>query len=58
MATFKINFDDDEMVARNSLKLPYERTSDEVVPAESRIIYNPDSDDDFDEEDPDEDLDI
>lgn len=25
LATFKINFDEDELVARNALKLPYER---------------------------------
>lgn len=57
MATFKINFDDEELVARNSLKLPYERTTDEI-PLGSKIIYSPDSDDDFDEEDPDDDLNI
>lgn len=57
LATFKINFDEEELVARNALKLPYERTSDEV-PSSGRIIYSPDSDDDFDEEDPDDDLDI
>lgn len=58
LATFKINCDDEELVARNALKLPYERTTDELPPAAGRIIYNPDSDDDFDEEDPDDDLDI
>lgn len=56
LATFKINFEDEELEARNALKLPYEKTSVEV-PA-GRIIYSPDSDDDFDEEDPDDDLDI
>lgn len=56
LATFKINVDgEEELIARNSLKLPYERTTDEPK-SESKIIYNPDSDDDFDEEDPDEDL--
>lgn len=57
LASFKINFEDEELEARNALKLPYERTSVEV-PASGRIIYSPDSDDDFDEEDPDDDLDI
>lgn len=57
LATFKINFEDEELEARNALKLPYERTSNEIS-ASGRIIYNPDSDDDFDEEDPDDDLDI
>lgn len=56
LATFKINFDEEELVARNALKLPYERTSEAPKPAEAKIIYHPDSDDDFDEEDPDEDL--
>lgn len=57
LATFKINFEDEELEARNALKLPYEKTGVEV-PASGRIIYSPDSDDDFDEEDPDDDLDI
>ncbi|KAH8278230.1 hypothetical protein KR044_002926 [Drosophila immigrans] len=51
--TFKIELDEDEMVARNALTLPYERTSDST---EGQIIYTPDADDDFDDEDPDEDL--
>ncbi|XP_034481801.1 elongator complex protein 5 [Drosophila innubila] len=51
--TFKIELDEDEVVARNALTLPYERTSDT---AEGNIIYTPDADDDFDDEDPDEDL--
>ncbi|XP_017058589.1 elongator complex protein 5 [Drosophila ficusphila] len=52
-STFKIELDEDEVVARNALTLPYERTSE---PSEGNIIYTPDADDDFDEEDPDEDL--
>lgn len=56
LATFKINAEDEELVARNAMKLPYERTSEAQQPAGPKIIYNPDSDDDFDEEDPDEDL--
>lgn len=59
LTTFKINFDEEEMEARTALKLPYERTSDAPAAApESRIIYTPDADDDFDEEDPDDDLNI
>lgn len=58
LASFKINCDEEELVARNALKLPYERTTEELPPPTGRIIYNPDSDDDFDEEDPDDDLDI
>ncbi|XP_030372521.1 elongator complex protein 5 [Scaptodrosophila lebanonensis] len=52
-STFKIELDEDEVVARNALTMPYERTSE---PAEGNIIYTPDAADDFDEEDPDEDL--
>ncbi|CAD7002941.1 elongator complex protein 5 [Ceratitis capitata] len=53
--TFKIELNEDELVARNTLKLPYEKTSETT---ESSIIYTPDAGDDFDaeEEDPDEDL--
>lgn len=56
LATFKINFDEEEEVARNALKLPYERSNEANEPPGPKIIYHPDSDDDFDEEDPDEDL--
>ncbi|ALC43907.1 CG2034 [Drosophila busckii] len=52
--TFKIELDEDEMVARNALTLPYEQHNKE--PTEGNIIYTPDADDDFDDEDPDEDL--
>ncbi|EDW18318.1 elongator complex protein 5 [Drosophila mojavensis] len=51
--TFKIELDEDEVVARNALTLPYERTSEAE---DGNIIYTPDANDDFDEEDPDEDL--
>ncbi|EDW78741.1 uncharacterized protein Dwil_GK12538 [Drosophila willistoni] len=53
--TFKIELDEDEVMARNALTLPYERTSE---PTEGNIIYTPDANDDFDEEDPDEDLNL
>lgn len=58
LTTFKINFEDEELEARTALKLPYERTTDAPAMDESRIIYTPDADDDFDEEDPDDDLNI
>ncbi|EDV96822.1 uncharacterized protein LOC6556503 [Drosophila grimshawi] len=51
--TFKIELDEDEVVARNALTLPYERINEAT---EGNIIYTPDADDDFDDEDPDEDL--
>jgi len=50
--TFKIELEEEELVARNSLKLPYEKSTD----AGGNIIYTPDANDDFDDEDPDEDL--
>uniref|UniRef100_A0A0K8TR53 Elongator complex protein 5 n=1 Tax=Tabanus bromius TaxID=304241 RepID=A0A0K8TR53_TABBR len=52
LGTFKINLDEEEQVVRNALKLPYERNAQNG----GDIIYTPDADDDFDEEDPDEDL--
>ncbi|XP_036339953.1 uncharacterized protein LOC118749261 isoform X1 [Rhagoletis pomonella] len=59
-ATFKIELNEDEVVARNTLKMPYEnfvffRTSETKV---SSIIYTPEASDDYDdeEEDPDDDL--
>ncbi|XP_068141370.1 LOW QUALITY PROTEIN: elongator complex protein 5-like [Drosophila tropicalis] len=53
--TLKIELDEDEMMARNALTLPYERTSE---PTEGTIINTPDANDDFDEENPDEDLNL
>ncbi|XP_037931340.1 elongator complex protein 5 [Teleopsis dalmanni] len=54
LGTFKIELDEEELVARNSIKMPYEKT----VADTANIIYTPDSGDDFDEEDPDEDLSV
>lgn len=39
----------------NGFRFPH-RTSDAQKPVDPQIHYNPDSDDDFDYEDPDEDL--
>ncbi|KAJ8676222.1 hypothetical protein QAD02_012008 [Eretmocerus hayati] len=54
--TFRIEINEEEMKQRESVPLPY------ILPgnpgAGSRIIYVPDEADDFDEEDPDEDLDF
>ncbi|XP_023293666.2 elongator complex protein 5 [Lucilia cuprina] len=55
LGTFKIELDEDEMVARNAMKMPYEKAMEAT---ESNIIYTPDDADDFDDEDPDEDLNI
>lgn len=56
LGTFKIELEEDELVARNALKMPYERTSEAETSGGGNIIYTPDKDDDFDEEDPDDDL--
>ncbi|XP_013115716.1 elongator complex protein 5 [Stomoxys calcitrans] len=55
LGTFKIELDEEEMVARNAMKMPYEKAMEAI---ESNIIYTPDAADDFDDEDPDEDLNI
>ncbi|KAM7357664.1 elongator complex protein 5 [Cochliomyia hominivorax] len=55
LGTFKIELDEEEMVARNAMKMPYEKAMEAT---ESNIIYTPDAADDFDDEDPDEDLNI
>lgn len=56
LATFKINVEEEELVARNAMTLPYEKPNDIKKSDGPKIVYHPDSDDDFDEEDPDEDL--
>ncbi|XP_055912265.1 uncharacterized protein LOC129946198 [Eupeodes corollae] len=57
LGTFKIELEEDELIARNALKMPYEKTSEaEGSSGGGNIIYTPDKDDDFDEEDPDDDL--
>jgi hypothetical protein len=48
--SFSLNLTDKEKVARNNLELPFWK--------ESKIDYVPDDNDDWDEEDPDEDLDF
>ncbi|XP_055846146.1 uncharacterized protein LOC129912067 [Episyrphus balteatus] len=56
LGTFKIELEEDELIARNALKMPYEKTSETEGSGGGNIIYTPDKDDDFDEEDPDDDL--
>ncbi|XP_031632919.1 uncharacterized protein LOC116346824 [Contarinia nasturtii] len=56
LATFKISAGSGEQASRDALKLPYERQSN--APQTGQIHYEPDLDDDFDDEDPDEDLNI
>ena len=62
--TFSLKLTDNERQARSKLKLPYmhheeERSEVTVNPVgEGKVFYQPDEADDFDEDDPDEDLNI
>ena len=57
IGTFKINLEKNELIAREAAPLPYEMKRDNNSKInESKIIYQPDASDDFDDEDPDEDL--
>lgn len=55
MSTFKIEIEQTDKLEKNKLKLPYMNKINEGV---SKVYYEPDAVDDWDEEDPDEDLDI
>lgn len=62
--TFNLKLTDNERQARSNLKLPYmyheEKKSDVAVNSvgEGKVFYQPDEADDFDEDDPDDDLNI
>ncbi|KAK3104437.1 hypothetical protein FSP39_002012 [Pinctada imbricata] len=60
--TFNLSLTDKEKEARSNVVLPYtkqqEIDSQGNSPGEGKIFYQPDEADDFDEEDPDDDLDI
>ncbi|XP_064642592.1 elongator complex protein 5-like [Lineus longissimus] len=62
--TFNLRLTSDEKEARSQVKLPYthhEERKEQLLgnPQETgKIFYHPDKEDDFDEEDPDDDLDI
>uniref|UniRef100_A0A1B6HZ91 Elongator complex protein 5 n=1 Tax=Homalodisca liturata TaxID=320908 RepID=A0A1B6HZ91_9HEMI len=53
--TFKLGLEDEEKRARSELVLPYLKTA---KPGSGEIVYEPDANDDWDEEDPDDDLNI
>lgn len=55
LTTFKIEVDQSEKIHKDNLKLPY---MSKIHEGESKVYYEPDAVDDWDEEDPDEDLDI
>uniref|UniRef100_A0A1B6LH71 Elongator complex protein 5 n=1 Tax=Graphocephala atropunctata TaxID=36148 RepID=A0A1B6LH71_9HEMI len=54
--TFKLGLEDGEKRARSELVLPYLKTT--TKPGSGEIVYEPDANDDWDEEDPDDDLNI
>ncbi|XP_022831386.1 elongator complex protein 5 [Spodoptera litura] len=55
LSTFKIEVGQNEKIQKYNLKLPY---MSKIHEGESKVYYEPDAVDDWDEEDPDEDLDI
>lgn len=55
LTTFKIEVDQTDKMEKYKLKLPY---MNKINEGESKVYYEPDTVDDWDEEDPDEDLDI
>ncbi|XP_059051255.1 uncharacterized protein LOC131846050 [Achroia grisella] len=55
LSTFKIEVDQTVKLEKYKLKLPY---MSKINEGESKVYYEPDAVDDWDEEDPDEDLDI
>lgn len=58
-STFKLNLSEREKEARNKLVMPYTKPSHlRAVASEGMIYYEPDDADDFDDEDPDDDLDF
>lgn len=55
LSTFKIEVDQTDKIQKYNLKLPY---MSKIHDGQSKVYYEPDAVDDWDEEDPDEDLDI
>uniref|UniRef100_A0A0A9WNH0 Elongator complex protein 5 n=3 Tax=Lygus hesperus TaxID=30085 RepID=A0A0A9WNH0_LYGHE len=53
LTTFKLTLDDKEKESRRQVVLPYLKTA-----GSGKIIYEPDANDDWDDEDPDDDLEI
>ncbi|KAL1123337.1 hypothetical protein AAG570_002422 [Ranatra chinensis] len=56
MTTFKLSLKEQELESRRNLVLPYLKKKDEV--GSGKIFYEPDERDDWDDEDPDDDLNI
>lgn len=58
LTTFKLDLESEEKQARSELVLPYIKTNVNQSGGGGNIYYEPDQRDDWDEEDPDDDLDI
>ncbi|KAH9944429.1 uncharacterized protein BXZ73DRAFT_96918 [Epithele typhae] len=56
--SFNLNLTPEQQRSRAQVPLPYAHEGKPVVPAPGVILYDPDSADDLDDDDPDEDLDI
>ncbi|TFY51774.1 hypothetical protein EVJ58_g10388, partial [Rhodofomes roseus] len=60
--SFNLNLTDEQQRSRAQVPLPYAHegkpTEQTTVPLPAAILYDPDSADDLDDDDPDEDLDI
>ncbi|XP_014283978.1 elongator complex protein 5 [Halyomorpha halys] len=54
--TFKLTLEEKEKESRSQVVLPYTKTS--ITSVKGRIFYEPDANDDWDDEDPDDDLEI
>ncbi|XP_068623767.1 elongator complex protein 5 [Battus philenor] len=55
LSTFKIEVDQTQQLEKHNLKLPY---MSKIGEGQSKVYYEPDAVDDWDDEDPDDDLDI
>lgn len=58
LTTFRISLDDKEKESRDKLVLPYLPQNTATASGDSKIFYEFDNVDDWDEEDPDDDLEI
>lgn len=56
--TFNLSLSESEKKARENVVLPYTKVSNNPTPGTGQIFYEPDQVDDYDDEDPDDDLDI
>lgn len=58
VASFRVALSDKEKEEKDKLVLPYMRTSEKPEEGGGKVFYQPDAVDDWDDEDPDDDLDV